>query len=69
MERLQALGSIDDSPISATDISNIYVGKSKLVAGSRAIIDDILLWCSNKDLLLVYFQAVCDVFQKFSSQF
>ena len=69
VERLQKLGSIAAEPIVAESISNIYVGKSKLVAGSRAIIDDILLWCSDKSLLLLYFRAVCDVFKKFRVSF
>ena len=41
----------------------------KLVWGSKTIIDDILLWCDKKDLTLLLFTCVCEVFQKYRVSF
>ena len=40
-----------------------------MVAGSRAIIDGIFLWYAFKELLLLYFESVCEVFQKYRVSF
>ena len=53
--------------ISSTD--DILVDNVKCVAGSRSIVDDILLWCSDKDLVVEYFECVCRVFQKYRVSF
>ena len=42
---------------------------TKLVWGSKTIIDDILLWCSHSDDLLVIMECVCEVFQKYRVSF
>ena len=43
----------------------LTVGGKKLVLGSRAIIDDILLWCKCAKLLSTYFEYACKVFLKY----
>ena len=49
--------------------NEILVGTSKIVSGSRSIIDDIILFCSNKGLIIPYFECVCIVFQKYRVSF
>ena len=45
------------------------IGDGKLVWGNKVIIDDILLCCDEKDLVLVLFTCVCEVFQKYRVSF
>ena len=47
----------------------IMIGPRKLIFGSKTIIDDILIWCDDQELLLLYFKCVCCVFQKHCASF
>ena len=47
----------------------IMIGPRKLISGSKTIIDNILLWCDDQELLLLYFKCVCRVFQKYRVSF
>ncbi len=47
----------------------IFLGTEKLYYGSRAIIDDILIWTSHLRLTILYFRCVCMVFQKYRVSF
>ncbi len=55
--------------ISTNFAEEIFINKKKLVSGSKTIIDDIILWCSNLELILIYFECVCKVFQKYRVSF
>ena len=48
---------------------DVVIGAVKLVWGSKTIIDDILLWCDKKDLTLLLFTCVCEVFKKYRVSF
>ena len=48
---------------------DVIIGEVKLVWGSKTIIDDILLWCDKKDLTLLLFTCMCEVFQKYRVSF
>ena len=55
--------------VRVTEANEIFVGAKKIVSGSRTIIDDIILYCSNKALILLYFECVCIVFKKYRVSF
>ena len=42
---------------------------TRLIFGSKTIIDDILLWCSHTDALLLLMECVCKVFRKYRVSF
>ena len=69
VQRLESLPHVDNKPIQIITSSVITVGSENLIFGSQAIIDDILLWCSVKSLLLLYFECVCKVFVKYRVSF
>ena len=50
-------------------MDKITIGNTLLYRGSRVIIDDILLWASNLQIMLLYFECVCEVFQKYRVSF
>ena len=47
----------------------LFVDEKPLVWGSCIIIDDILLWCEIKRLLIVYFRCICEVFKNTGCHF
>ena len=55
--------------ISKNQDGAIFVDGKRLTAGSRSIIDDILIWSSHKELVLMYFECVCRVFVKYRASF
>ena len=62
--RVTAMKTYKGMIISVTATHIIMIGNTKLVWGSKTIIDDILLWCAFRDLVLVLFTCVCEVFKK-----
>ena len=55
--------------VRVTEANEIFVGLKKIVSGSRTIIDDIILYCSNKPLIILYFECVCIIFKKYRVSF
>ena len=51
--------------ISQTTAQEVHIDGKPLAYGSKTIIDDILLWCGDKTLILLYFLFACDVFLKY----
>ena len=45
------------------------IGNKTLVSGIETIIDDILLWYTDKYLVLIYLRCVCEVFKKYRVSF
>ena len=43
----------------------ITIGTKPLLFGSKVITDDILFWCDIKELAIIYFCCVCDIFKKY----
>lgn len=66
--RVSKLQFVDDKIVQVDGIA-IFLDKKKVYYGSRTIIDDILLWCSNMKLVLLYLKCVCEVFQKYRVSF
>ena len=46
---------IGGEPVHVTDTTDIYVGNRKTYSGSKVIIDDILAYSTNIELVLIYF--------------
>ena len=67
--KIRAMTSIGGEDIIVSDTDEITIGGIILYRGSRVIIDDILLWASNLQVVLVYFECVCEVFQKYRVSF
>ena len=64
-----ALGTFEDEQITLSAAQELLIGSRKLISGSKVIIDDIILWCDIKLLLLTYFDCVCQVFLKYRVSF
>ena len=47
----------------------VFIGRKNIVTGTRIIIDDIVLWCSNVDALSIYFECICKIFRKYRVSF
>ena len=47
-----------------TESDEIYLNGIKNFSGSKVIIDNILTWSTNLDLILIYFECVYKVFEK-----
>ena len=67
--KIRAMLTIGGEVISISDTDEITIGDTLLYRGSRVIIDDILLWASNLQIVLLYFECVCEVFQKYRVSF
>ena len=50
------IDTLDNNLVSVTKTEMLYLNKTKLVSNSRTIIDDILLFCSNLDAILIYLE-------------
>ena len=66
--RVASLKLVDNVNV-RVDGNLIFLGDDRIYYGSRTIIDDILLWCSNINLVITYFRCVCEVFQKYRVSF
>ena len=67
--KIRAMLSIGEEIIIVSETDEITIGGVLLYRGSRVIIDDILLWASNLQVVLLYFECVCEVFQKYRVSF
>ena len=67
--RLMALKIMNEKEIQLSATGVVTMGIKTLVFGSNTIINDILLWCNMKDLTLLYFRCVCEMFQKYRVSF
>ena len=47
----------------------IYLNDIKNFSGNKGIIDNILTWSNNLDLILIYFEFLCKVFEKYGVGF
>ena len=67
--RMKAMETFQNKDVFVTAAKEIMIGREKLISGSKVIIDDILLWCTNKELILTYLECVCAVFKKYRVSF
>ena len=66
---VKSLSYINVEPVSVKDSFDIIVGKQKITSGTKKIIDNILLYCSNKYLVLLYLECICIIFRKYIARF
>ena len=66
-QTLRSIDTLGNNSVSVTETDEIYPNKTKLVSCSRTIIDDIILFCSNLDAILIYLECVCKVFSNIES--
>ena len=64
LETLIKMKFISGTTVIVTDTYNIYLNGIKTFSVSKGIIYDILTWSTNIDLILIYFEYVCKVFEK-----
>ena len=64
-ERLQELIHLEGDAVTVSITTEVNIGNKKLIFGTKIIIDDILLWCSNVNALLIYSECVCEIFLKY----
>ena len=57
--KIRAMNWIGGENKTISDTDEITIGGILLYRGSRVIIDDILLWASNLQVVLLYFECVC----------
>ena len=55
--------------VRVTEANGIYLNGIKTFLGRKGIIDYILKWSTNLDLILIYFKCVCKVFKKYRVSF
>jgi len=67
--KIRAMLTIGGELISISDTDEITIGDTLLYQGSKVIIDDILLCASNLQIVLLYFECMCEVFQKYRVSF
>jgi len=58
LERARSSTAIGQHHITTSSTSEIFVDGKTLVAGSRSIIDDILLWSYSISIIIIYFKRV-----------
>ena len=68
-ETILRLNEYNEQPITLSCADEIMISSEVLVTGSRAIIDDTLLWCLIKAFVIIYFRCVCQIFQKYRVSF
>jgi hypothetical protein len=60
---------LSEEPVTVTAADEIFIGGKKVVAGTKTIIDDILLWCNNIELIMIYLECICKIFKKYRVSF
>ena len=68
-QMLRFIYTLGNNAVSVTEIGKFYLNKTKIVSGSRTIIDDILLFCINFDAILVFVEFICKLFLKYKVSF
>ena len=69
IETLRKIGILINEQVTVTETYEGFIGDKKLISGSRKIINDILLLCSNLIVILVFIKCVYKVFQKYHVRF
>ena len=64
-----ALGTHQNHTITLTSVNEIMIGAQFLISSSKTIVDDTLLWCDDKELIMIYFSCVCKIFLKYRVSF
>ena len=67
--KVKSLNYIDSEPITVTDLLEIWLVGISITHGIRAIIDNILLFCSNLTIIFLYLEYICIIFRKYRVSF
>ena len=67
--RMRATPTIEGHPVRVTSDNTVFIGTKRTDTGSKTIIDDILIWSTRLHTTLLYFQCVCEIFQKYRVSF
>ena len=60
---------IGGKPVCVTEANDIYVSNRKTYSGSRGILYNILAYSANLELILIYFEYIWKVFNKYRVSF
>ena len=66
---LWKIGILINEQVTVIEIDEVFIEDKNPISGIRAIIDDILIFCSNLGAILVYLEFVCKFFQKYCVRF
>ena len=67
--QVSELKTLKDNAVTLIATNIIIIGTTILVSGSNTVRYDILLWCDDKDLILIYLSCVCKSFKKYCVSF
>ncbi len=67
--RLRTMPTISNTPVTVSSDNIISIANKRIELGSKVIIDDILLYSTNLDILLLYFDCICTTFSKYRCSF
>lgn len=68
-ETARGMNTIKGEVIEVLANDTILISDKRVVIGSKIIIDDILLYSTHQQLLLLYLDCICKTFQKFRCSF
>ena len=60
--RVNVLENFGKNPLEVTNSKEIIFVKNSIVGRGLTVIDDIIFWSSNKELVFIYFICVFDIF-------
>ena len=61
----KTLGYLEGVKLFVNEDQEICINDAKVFSGSQTIIDNIVLCCSNKEMIMTYFEIVCKIFRKY----
>ncbi len=68
-EILRDTATVDGMPVMVDEHDKVTLGGEPVGLGSKVIIDDILAFSTNLEILLIYLECICRVFQKYRCSF
>ena len=69
IETLQKIVTLLNEKTTVTETDEFFIGDKNLIPGSRTIINNILILCSNLRSIMVYLECVYKFFQKYCVSF
>ena len=68
-ETLRNTERLQSGSVTVSHTNDVKIDGKKEYTGSKGIIDDIVIWSTNLDAALTYFECVCQVFQQYRVSF
>jgi len=69
LQKLLLLKQIGHELITIRNTNEVFIGEKRIYSGTKIIIDDIFLWSTNLDLVILLFECVCQIFLKYRVSF